>query len=343
MPKRTRWLVIFLATLILVVAAVAVWQRLKLRCTGFAGPSVTAADVPPATQKGNLRVVAWNVRNFPYDDRPQYPDLGYSRRTNVCDLKKVLAGLGADVLGLEEIRTPQRFERVLRSVEGKRQYRAVFTAGGGRWGQHVGIAWDNDKLHLAAKPVEIGEVALDDSLRPALAVYLRSTRDGGADFTVVQVHLRAGPRGFGTRLVQYKRLSAWVRGWVEKIGDDDVVVQGDFNTTGPVGGTVGEEMAAVDRILGGAGLRQLINARGCSEYWEGPGKPDGVQVPSLLDRVYVRGFDEIDPSVELESWLQCARDGCRPLISRPGQEDGTFWDVSDHCPLTFELRDRDLD
>jgi hypothetical protein len=26
-------------------------------------------------------------------------------------------------------------------------------------------------------------------------------------------------------------------------------------------------------------------------------------------------------------------------MSRPGAEDGTFWDVSDHCPLTFELFD----
>ncbi len=343
MVRSSRRLVLILLAVILVVAALAVWRRLALRCAGFPGPSVTAADLPPPARPGNLRIAAWNIRNFPYDDRPQYPDLGFSRRTNVCDLKRVLAGLDADVLGLEEIRTPRRFERVLASVQGRRRYRAVFTAGGGRWGQHVGIAWDRNRLRLAARPVEIGAVALDGSLRPALAVYLRSSRPEGADFTVVEVHLRAGPRGFDQRLVQYRRLASWVRAWVAKIGDEDVVVQGDFNTTGPPGGTMDEEVATVDRILGGAGLRRVVNARGCSEYWEGPGPPDGIQVPGLLDRVYVRGFEELDAGIALESWLHCARMECRPLVSRPGAEDGTFWDVSDHCPLTFEIHDRDLD
>ena len=32
-------------------------------------------------------------------------------------------------------------------------------------------------------------------------------------------------------------------------------------------------------------------------------------------------------------------DGAISNEPRPGEEDGTFWDVSDHCPLTFELRD----
>ena len=49
---------------------------------------------------GNLRIVSWNVRNFPLDERPQNPDLGYFRRTNICDLEKVLGGLDADLLGL---------------------------------------------------------------------------------------------------------------------------------------------------------------------------------------------------------------------------------------------------
>jgi hypothetical protein len=38
-----------------------------------------------------------------------------------------------------------------------------------------------------------------------------------------------------------------------------------------------------------------------------------------------------------------SRAQCADLISRAGEEDGTFWDVSDHCPLTLELRDAVFD
>ncbi len=341
--KRRIWLVLIVAVVIVGSAALFVWRRTEGPCTGFAGPSVTEAELPPPPLAGDLRISAWNIRNFPRDDRPQYPDLGYCRETNFCDLEKVLAGLDADVLGVEEIHEPRLFMRLLDKVEGRRRYRGVFSKSGGRWDQHVGVVWDCTRLHEAARPVEVRSVALDASLRPAMAVYLRSTRPGGIDFTVVEVHLRAGPRGYSERLEQYRRLAAWINTWVATIGDQDVVLQGDFNTTGPEGGSVGQEVAAADAILKTAALRRLVDARGCSEYWEGVNTHDGIQVPALLDRVYLRGMEELNRSVDLETWLHCARMGCRPLVSRPGAEDGTFWDVSDHCPLTFEVRNRDLD
>ena len=91
----------------------------------------------------------------------------------------------------------------------------------------------------------------------------------------------------------------------------------------------------LDEMYAEAGLARLPHRTGCSEYWEGGGPADGVQVPSLLDLVYIRGFDGAVP--EARSWLHCERHGCNRLVSRPGEEDGTFWDVSDHCPVTFEI------
>jgi hypothetical protein len=99
----------------------------------------------------------------------------------------------------------------------------------------------------------------------------------------------------------------------------------------------------MDAILGSAGLVRLPNETGCSSYWEGGGDPDGVQESSLLDHVFLRGFGDGAVARPLEAWLHCARFGCSDLISRAGQEDGTFWDVSDHCPLTFEIRDANLE
>ncbi len=342
---------LFGKALFLFLLGVTLWfaHDLVMQRTGKDGPGVgsgvTDQDLPPGPARvGNLRVVAWNIRNFPRDERPQYPDLSYSRLTNQEDLKAVLAGLQFDILGVEEIRQPKAFRELVDEAMGDGVVAGVFSRQGGRWGQHVGILWNRDRMRQAGTTEEVGSVALGNpDLRPALAVGLRSTRSGGLDLTVLQVHLRAAPSGYETRIEQYRALATWVQQRVATSGDDDVVVQGDFNTTGAEGGTVDEELALADAILAQAGLRRLPNARGCSEYWEGPGRRDGVQVPSLLDQVYVSGLEELDEGVPLLSWLHCARQDCRQFLSLPGHEDGTFWDVSDHCPLTFEVKDLDID
>jgi len=176
-------------------------------------------------------------------------------------------------------------------------------------------------------------------MRPGLAVNLRSRSADGIDFTLVVVHLESGRQGFADRRRQNRALAAWVDDWVTQIGDPDVIVVGDFNTTGSPGGGLAGELQSVDSILGRAGLHRLENETGCSEYWEGRGDRDGVQVPSLLDHVFFRGFGKGAVVQPLQAWLHCTRWGCSELVSRVGEEDGTFWDVSDHCPLTFEIRD----
>jgi endonuclease/exonuclease/phosphatase family metal-dependent hydrolase len=342
--KRSKLLAVLIAVLIVVVAVAAVILRGRMRCAGFPGPGVSAEELPATPARGgNLRVAVWNIRNFPIDERPQYPDLGFSRRTNICDLETVIAGLDADLLGLSEICDTRRFPPILRRAGGDRFYATVFAADGGRFGQHVGVAWDDHRLEIVGQPTEIDEVAVGDGLRPALAVYLRSRRPGGVDFTLVEVHLAAAPFGYPSRLRQYRVIADWVERLVAEVGDQDVLVVGDFNTTGAEDGTVEEEMEVLDRIMAEAGLERLSNSDLCSEYWEGRSQPDGVQEPALLDHVYLRSLDEVDRSVPLETWLHCRRHRCAELVSRPGAEDGTFWDVSDHCPLTFEIVDQDLD
>jgi len=340
MVTKSKTLVVVVVVAIAGVAAASLYLRGHLRCVGFAGPGVTAEDLPPAKAgSSDLRIAAWNMRNFPIDERPQTDDLGYSRRANICDVETALAGLDADILGLQEVDDTRRFPPILRRACKGRAMRVVFSAGGGRFGQHLAIAWDNDTLELAKEPVEITAVAFEDGMRPALAAYLRSRSADGIDFTLVVVHLESGPDNFGERRRQNRALASWIEWWIDEIGDPDVVVLGDFNTSGsPRGGPEGE-MQSLDAILGRAGLRRLENETGCSEYWEGHGDRDGIQVPSLLDHVFLRGFGPDAVVQPLQAWLHCARWECSELVSRVGEEDGTFWDVSDHCPLTFEITD----
>jgi len=336
---KSKTFVGFVVVAIILTAALALLLRGRLRCSGFAGPDVTLAELPPSPLDGTLRVVSWNVRNFPLDERPQDRDLGYSRRTNICDLETVLAGLDADVLGLQEVNDTRRFPPILRRAVQDRRMGVRFSAGGGRFGQHLGIAWDIDALELVSEPVDVTDTVFEDGMRPAFAAYFRSRRTQDLDFTVIVVHLESGPQNFGDRRRQNRALAAWIDVWVETTGDPDVILLGDFNSTGSPRGGLGGELQSMETILGRAGLRLLPNRTGCSSYWEGGGDRDGVQRASLLDHVFLGGFAAGEPAVPVQSWLHCARLECADLISRSGAEDGTFWDVSDHCPLTFEIRD----
>jgi endonuclease/exonuclease/phosphatase family metal-dependent hydrolase len=340
--RKSQTLVVSVVVAILFISASALVLRGRLRCAGFAGPEVSVADLPPSAADNVLRVVSWNLRNFPLDERPQDADLGYSRRTNICDLEAVLAGLDGDLLGLQEINDTRRFPPILRRAVGDRPMGVRFSTGGGRFGQHLAIAWDTRALELVDEPFDIDDVVFEPGMRPSFAARFRSRRNPDLDFTFVVVHWESGRGGFADRRRQNRALAAWVDSWVARVGDPDVIAVGDFNTAGsPRGGTDGE-LQSIDTILGDAGLERLPNTTGCSQYWEGGGDPDGIQKSSLLDHVFLRGLGVDDLAAPVQAWLHCARFGCADLISRPGEEDGTFWDVSDHCPLTFEIRDADL-
>ncbi|MCD4748467.1 MAG: hypothetical protein K8R59_03760 [Thermoanaerobaculales bacterium] len=334
--RFSRRLVAGVGVLVVVLTVALVLLRNQARCGGFSGPGVSSEELPPPVRPGEMRIGNWNIRNFPLDRRPQEKDLGFSRRTNICDLEDVLRGLDADVLGVEEITDTREFPLTVQRAGDDRRYEMEFSSHGGGHGQSVGLIWDRDRVELVGEPIDISSVAVNSRLRPGLAGHFRSLIDPTLDFTIVQVHLAATPKGASSRRRQFRALAEWVEQHVATTGDPDVIVQGDFNTTGWEGGTTEQELHKLDSIFSRVGLRRLRNASGCTEYWEGPGGRDGVQVPSLLDLVYVGGLDDRAPSAPI-SWLHCSRMECQDLVSIAGNEDGTFWDVSDHCPVTFEL------
>ncbi len=342
--KRSTLIAVIFIVLVIILAVFLFLPEQKAGHSPSNGELLTPSSLPEGpTTEGELRIMTWNIRNFPEDDRPQTADLGFSRKTDFQDLEAVLSALHADLLGVEEIRRPSLFRKILSNSLGSDHFKAAFSRRGGRWNQHVGFIWNPDRLKLEGQVEEVGSIALTEYLRPGLAGYFKSRKTEGIDFSLLQVHLRAAPSGYHQRLEQYRAIAEWANSHVAAIGDEDLIVQGDFNTTGPEGGRMEDELAVADRILAQAGLRRIPNLSGCSEYWEGPGQADGVQVPALLDQVYVRGFEEYDESHPLRSWLHCARAECRDLVSRPDAPDVSFWGVSDHCPVSFECRDRDLD
>lgn len=146
--RTSKSIVVTAVVAIVVTSMLALVLRGRLRCGDFAGPEVSLSELPPPATAGSFRIVSWNVRNFPLDERPQEPDLAYSRRTNICDLETVLAGLDADLLALQEVNDTRRFPPILRRAVKDRQMGVRFSAGGGRFGQHLAVAWDVDALEI---------------------------------------------------------------------------------------------------------------------------------------------------------------------------------------------------
>lgn len=333
--SRSKVFVVAVVVVIVGVALLAVNLRDRMRCVGFAGPGVTADELPPTfSNPGGFRVAHFNLRNFPLDERPEIEGLGYRRRTNICDMQDVLAGLDAHVMGFVEVCDTRRFPPILRRAGGDRPMRILFSQDGGGGGQHLAVAWDGDVFELVEGPIEIDSLVVKPGLRPGLAVRLRSKLDPDLDFTVVEVHLDSGRDDLRHRLDQVGLLADWIGGWISRTGDPDLILEGDFNTMGGRTVSAAEEIERVDAILAEVGLHRLGNATGCSQYWEGPGGADGRFESSLLDHVYLSGLEAVGPA---RSWLHCERLQCGDLVSRTGNEDGTFFDVSDHCPVTFEV------
>ena len=336
MKNKGRVAVVLMVMVMAFVAVSALTLRSRLKCAGFPGSGVTAEELPAPASADSVRVALWNIRNFPLDSRPQDPDLGYSRRTNICDLEDALLGIDADVLGFEEITDTRRFPPILRRAGGDRQYRLRFGSHGGPHNQKIALAWDDDRIEMVGELEEIAGVAVTERNKPALVAAFKSRQDPSLEFTVIQVHLAATPRGFSSRRQQYQALVDWIDENALGAERANLIVQGDFNVTGWEGGSQAEELALLDDLMRGVGLRRSVNSSGCTEYWEGGGRWDGIQVPSLLDLVYLKGFEGRQVT-NPESWLHCKRHNCAELVSMAGKEDGTFWDVSDHCPVTFEI------
>lgn len=275
--------------------------------------------ITPPAKRGRLRIATWNLENFPHED--QDPAL----------LGERLRDLDADVIALQEIRNAEALTALLPGRE------IHLSRRGGRSGQKLGVAVDPTTVEVVGSPTEHAELSLGGKLRPALSVYLRA-RAGGPDLHVVVVHLKAFDDGIEIRKKQWAELVDLV----EQItfappNDTDVIVLGDFNTTGPPNKETIDELVEVDATLGKVGLERLETPQGCTAYWEGT-RRDAWKEASLLDLVYVKDLREArDEKLEAFAFGPCARHACEAFRSTPAYPELDFAMLSDHCPLVLDL------
>lgn len=313
------------------------------------GDEQNVATLPPRewiaepVREGNLRVVTLNVRNYPaMEDATAAPSDRTSPSTDEGMLLDLLAELDFDVLTVEEIRDPVRFEGLLAELaerSGGAGYSTAFAANTlSNNEQRVGIAVRSDKLTLS-DVVEHPEIDVKGTLRSGLSARVTSKREGGADFGVLVLHLASGEsvKRAKLRAEQAAAASISVADAIARSGDQDFIVLGDLNTAREEG-----EYAALDEAFGSAAaLVRLDNESACTSYYVK--NKSGTLRPSLLDQVYVSSLDELDREVPLRAGAHCYERACEPFESDGAATGTTYWGVSDHCPVYFELRDERVD
>ncbi len=262
-----------------------------------------------------LRMATWNLRNFPAEGQ------------DLARLQARLAELDADVIAVQEVHDAEALRALMPGWE------LHLSQSGGRGGQRVGFLYDPQVVELLGAPREHKELTMGGGVRPGFSGRLRP-RAGGADFSLLVVHLKARAEGHDLRRKQWVTLAQVAEELQRE--DPDLVVAGDFNVTGPPGGVPEDELGALDQSLGAVGLSRVRNSAGCSAYWDGP-RRDAWQVPSLLDLVWVAGLTGAQ-ELEARSLLHCARHHCKTFRSTAKYPERDYADLSDHCPVVVDLR-----
>lgn len=248
------------------------------------------------------------------------------------ELARILSGLDADILAVQEVRKPEHLEKLAAEMGGlRRAYRAVSSECAGRQQMHVSFVYDTRRVTLK-KTREFRELlpeegGCSEGDRPGL---LGVFEVGGEELHALVVHLKSGGGDdeLQRRRQQIERLRGLL-GVLKADGARKIVLLGDMNTTGYLDNDRGER-DLVDGVAREAGLSVATAGLRCTEYYR---KNKRNLVPSLLDHVLVSSSALVPSSVEVHAH-------CKELQCSPQTIDKmppSYTEVSDHCPVSFRL------
>ena len=268
-----------------------------------------------------IRIVTWNLRNFPVDPRDARDrDPPHDRDR----LRSTIDALQADVLAFQEVRDVEALAALLRP-----DFEVTATRHGGPRGQHLALAWRTSRIRPTGPATEHEAIALGGRLRPALSAPF-VLQSGGRPFNVMAVHLKARPAGASIRTTQWDHLTSVVERLLET--NPDLVLVGDFNVTGgTLLGTPPDERLALETRLAESELTP-IEVGACTSYWHGVRHDDWVE-PARLDLAFAAGFADAHPVASVGT--HCRRHRCEPFAG--ADVDPSFTGLSDHCPVVVDM------
>lgn len=317
-----------LALVLLTLAGALLWAWLGADVRERIG---LEGDGPPRRGEA-VRVVSWNLANF----------RGAASKHDLERMREVIETLDPDVIAVQEVKDPDALAELLPG------WTLHLSSKGGRGHQLLGLALRPERVELLDS-AEHPALSVGGRVRPAYAAYLRA-RDGGPDFWLVVVHLKAMSDGLELRREQqWPALAELASSLIDATPgskDRDLMILGDFNTTGPPGaGARGPalEQRELAEVLAAAQLRRLTNATGCTAYYDGQ-RRDAWKEPSEIDLVWVRDLAEsLAAEAQVHSGTHCAAERCADFRSTDAYPLRDYESVSDHCPVVVDLTRADDD
>lgn len=264
----------------------------------------------------HFRVATFNIRFFP------------EPTTSLDAVAARMAEVDADLMAVQEIRDPVALDEVLRmaSETTGRDLRVLL----GRYCREdplqLGIIYDHDRFRVVetreqAELAPPGHDGCGDGFPPAFAAVLED--DEGFRMLAMSVHFQccASASDHLRRRQQWAMLTASLPRLELELGGD-LVIAGDFNTTGWHDDQWGER-TFIESLVAASGLTLTTREVGCTAYWE-PEGPDGPFATSTLDHILTRD-GEWEPA---EAMGMCDHHAC--ALGDPGSD---YLRVSDHCPV----------
>ncbi|UCE63888.1 MAG: endonuclease/exonuclease/phosphatase family protein [Nitrospirota bacterium] len=295
-----------------------------------------------------LRLGTWNVRWFPIG-MPEAKPGDDSQRTDLEWLACTMLWMQVDIWAIQESldtsEAQNAWKKVIKLLQEK-------SGGTWRWSpqscgrpndHHIGYLWNAGRVTLSQfdslwqfnVKAESSQHPCEGGLRPGHYARVQSGEEGGVDFHLIALHLKSGPTvdGVEKRHRALNQIDNVIRPLLEQ--DQDVVILGDLNTMGAGDWkSQGYELKSVRRQVAKEkpGFHDLPPTPQCTHYFRGRG--------GWLDHVIVaKDMQEvIEVSAKVSGY--CAVAGCKRI---KGDYPLAYRRLSDHCPVIFEIRNRDED
>jgi len=274
----------------------------------------------------SLKVSTFNIRNF---DK-------YGEGTNKVELENIFKDLKSDIVSVEEIYNNNSFEKF---VDNKlTDYKLVLSRCGGGGQQNLGFIYKSDRFDLLktdedstiSDPGGLVPSYGCGSLRPAMIgfFYDKFTQK---KLVAITVHLKAGSgsRNYAKRAKQYRLLIKMIRS-LRMAGHKDILVMGDFNTTGFDSKDV--DYKNFTHLLTQTGTDTVSKNISCTSYWSGENQHDDIEEPSTLDHiVYTQNLLGLKLT-DITTGAHCKKAKCQEVYD--SVLGTTYESVSDHCPVS---------
>lgn len=277
----------------------------------------------------SFQVSAFNIRN--YDKNGE--------NTDKKELVKIIESLDSDLISIEEIYNNTSFEKLVKSSLPNYALSLSRCGGGGK--QNIGFLYRKDRLELLntaedtrlADPYGTVSTYGCGSLRPGYLGFFMD-KETEKKFVAMTVHLKAGSgsQNYAKRAIQYNLLTKITRE-LRLAGHNDILIMGDFNTTGF--DAKDDDYKNFSSMLTKSGTDTASKNLKCTSYWSGENHNDDIEEPSTLDHIVYSGNLLGLKLKEAKVSTHCQKANCEEVYN--SVLGVSYESVSDHCPVTAKF------